>query len=142
MSETNPPQSPFHKGGLRGISNDILLGSEVSLMNSLAIELSFAAFSGLVLGLFYFGGLWLTVRKISCSKRPGLLMLGSFVVRLLVTLYGFYLVMNGSWERILACLSGFLVMRFVLTRVLAPGKETVPLLKRDCPLRNSAKTGG
>jgi F1F0 ATPase subunit 2 len=125
-----------------GISNDILLDTEISRMNSLAIELSIAASAGLALGLFYFGGLWLTVRKISCSRRPGLLMSGSFVVRLLVTLCGFYLVMDGSLERVLACLAGFLVMRFVLTRVLAPGKGTVPLLKRDCPLRNSAKSGG
>jgi len=96
-------------------------------MNSLAIELSIAASAGLALGLFYFGGLWLTVRKISCSRRPGLLMFGSFVVRLLVTLCGFYLVMDGSLERVLACLAGFLVMRFVLTRFVKRDETSLPL---------------
>jgi F1F0 ATPase subunit 2 len=87
-----------------------------------AINISLAAVAGLALGLFYFGGLWLTVRRITCSTRPALLMLASFVVRLLVTLCGFYLVMDGRWERLLACLSGFLVTRFVLTRIARTGK--------------------
>jgi F1F0 ATPase subunit 2 len=52
-------------------------------------------------------------------------MLGSFVVRLLVTLCGMYLVMDGKWERLLACLAGFLLMRIVLTRLLGPaGSES------------------
>jgi F1F0 ATPase subunit 2 len=97
-------------------------------MTFYAINLTLAGVAGLALGLFYFGGLWLTVRRIAGTTRPAFLMLGSFVVRLLVTLCGFYLVMDGRWERLLACLAGFLVMRFVLTRVLAPAKETVPLL--------------
>jgi F1F0 ATPase subunit 2 len=91
-------------------------------MNSFIFQLCMAAVAGLVLGLFYFGGLWLTVRRIRCSTSPALLMLGSFVVRLLVTLCGFYLVMDGRWELLLACLSGFLVTRFVLTRIAKTGE--------------------
>jgi F1F0 ATPase subunit 2 len=91
-------------------------------MNSFGLQLCIAVLAGLALGLFYFGGLWLTVRRITCSKRPALLMLASFVVRLLVTLCGFYLVMDGRWERLLACLSGFLVTRFVLTRIAGTGE--------------------
>jgi F1F0 ATPase subunit 2 len=98
-------------------------------MNFYAINLLLAAFAGLALGLLYFGGLWLTVRRITWTAKPALLMLGSFVVRLLVTLCGFYLVMDDSWERLLACLAGFLVVRVVLTRALAPGRKgTVPLI--------------
>lgn len=97
-------------------------------MSSSAFSLSLAVLAGLVLGLFYFGGLWLTVRKLTSSKRPGMLMMGSFAARLLITLCGFYLVMDGSWERILACMAGFLATRFVMTRMLAPGKATVPLI--------------
>lgn len=95
-------------------------------MGSSVLSLSLAVFAGLALGLFYFGGLWLTVRKLAASKRPGILMLGSFVLRLLVTLFGFYLVMDGRWERILACLAGFVVTRFVVARAFAPGKGSVP----------------
>lgn len=96
-------------------------------MNSCLVQLFVSVLAGLALGLFYFGGLWLTVRKISCSRCPGLRMFGSFLVRLLVTLCGLYLVMDGSWERLLACLCGFLVVRFFLTRLVAPEKGTIPL---------------
>jgi F1F0 ATPase subunit 2 len=93
------------------------------IMNSIGLQLCIAVLAGLALGLFYFGGLWLTVRRIACSTRPALLMLGSFVVRLLVTLCGFYLVMDGSWERLLACLAGFIVTRFVMTRIAGTGYD-------------------
>jgi F1F0 ATPase subunit 2 len=97
------------------------------------VNLSLAVLAGLVLGLFYFGGLWLTVRRITCSKRPALLMLGSFVFRLLVTLCGFYLVMDERWELLLACLTGFLVTRFVLTRIAGT---------REAATRLSNESGG
>ncbi len=96
-------------------------------MHILAINLMPAAVAGAALGLLYFGGLWLTVRRISCSARPALLMFGSFVVRLLAALCGFYLVMNGSWERLLACLAGFLAVRLVLTRIVRSGEAAVRL---------------
>ena len=92
-------------------------------MNFSAINLSLSALAGLLLGLFYFGGLWLTVRKIPSSGNPGILILGSFVVRLLVTLCGMYLVMDGKWELLVACLAGFLLMRIVLTRMLGPARS-------------------
>lgn len=92
-------------------------------MNAFAINLSLSALAGVLLGLFYFGGLWLTVRKIPSSGNPGILILGSFVVRLLVTLCGMYLVMDGKWELLVACLAGFLLMRIVLTRMLDPGRK-------------------
>ena len=96
-------------------------------MNSLGMQLCMAVLAGLALGLFYFGGLWLTVRRIACCTRPALLMFGSFLVRLLVTLCGFYLVMDGMWERLLAGLGGFLVMRFVLTRIARTGEAATHL---------------
>ncbi len=98
------------------------------MMNPSVVSMLASAFSGSALGLFYFGGLWLTIRRIASSRRPGMLMLVSFIIRLLVTLCGFYLVMDGRWERILACLVGFLVVRFALTRFFAPGgcKGTAP----------------
>jgi F1F0 ATPase subunit 2 len=47
----------------------------------------------------------------------------SFLVRLAVTLPGFYLGMGGHWERLLVCLLGFVSMRFVLTRVWGPDRK-------------------
>ncbi|MDD3293848.1 MAG: ATP synthase subunit I [Geobacteraceae bacterium] len=96
-------------------------------MISIISKFSIAALAGLLLGLFYFGGLCLTVRAITCGKRPEMLMLASFVLRLLVALSGFYLVMDGSSGRLIACLSGFLLMRYVLTKAVKQGEPAVQL---------------
>jgi F1F0 ATPase subunit 2 len=42
---------------------------------------------------------------------------GSFVVRTGVTLGGFYLIGDGRWERLAACLLGFVVARMAATRL-------------------------
>ncbi len=88
-------------------------------MNQVGVLIpAFAA--GLLLGLFYFGGLWLTVQRLPRSEHPGMLTLVSLIIRLGVTLAGFYLVMAGRWERLLVCLAGFLLVRIVLVRRLGP----------------------
>lgn len=89
----------------------------------LPLLLAFAA--GLGLGLFYFGGLWLTVRRLPTSRYPVPLLLASFVARTAAVVAGFYFVMGVHWERVLACLVGFLVVRIVLTARLRPGRVPV-----------------
>jgi F1F0 ATPase subunit 2 len=71
----------------------------------------FALLVGIFLGLFYFGGLWYTVRSLPGSRNPALLTMGSFLGRTVITLAGFYLVMDGSLPKLLACLAGFLLAR-------------------------------
>lgn len=84
----------------------------------IAIALSLAA--GLGLGLVYFGGLWLTVRRVATTRRPALLFAGSFVLRTALVVAGMYLVMDGSWQRMLACLAGFIILRQVMVSRLRP----------------------
>jgi F1F0 ATPase subunit 2 len=84
------------------------------------LPLILALAAGIVLGTFYFGGLWLTVRRLPTAQRPALLSLLSFFARLGVVLSGFYLVMDGHWQRLLACLLGFLGVRFLLVRRWGP----------------------
>ena len=79
-----------------------------------------AFMAGLGLGVFYFGGLWLTVQRLPQARHPGLLTLLSLIIRLGVTLAAFYLVMAGRWERLLVCLAGFLLVRVVLVRRWGP----------------------
>jgi F1F0 ATPase subunit 2 len=82
--------------------------------------------AGMALGFFYFGTLWLTVRRMADARYPGSLSLVSFFGRLVVILSGFYLVMGGHWERLLASLIGFLLIRGLLIRRLQPdGKTTI-----------------
>ena len=78
--------------------------------------LSFSA--GMALGAFYFLSLWRTLQKISDAPSPGFVMLRSYLIRTSVVLTGFYLVMDGHWQRGIATLIGFVVMRMLLTRRL------------------------
>jgi F1F0 ATPase subunit 2 len=87
------------------------------------VTLVLAGGAGVGLGLFYFGGLWLTVRRLSDCGRPSLLFLGSFAGRTALTLMVFYLVMDGRWERMLACLVGFIAARQFLISRLRPERE-------------------
>lgn len=75
---------------------------------------------GLALGIFYFGGLWLTVQRLPRARRPALLTLGSLVGRLGVTLWAVYLVTGGQWAKIGVCLLGFFVMRAILVQHWQP----------------------
>jgi F1F0 ATPase subunit 2 len=72
-------------------------------------ELVSVALVGGVLSLFFYGGLYLTVAKGLQSPRPALWFLGSFVVRMTVVLTGFYLINDGHWQRLMACLFGFVL---------------------------------
>jgi F1F0 ATPase subunit 2 len=73
---------------------------------------------GLILGLFYFGALWFTLLYLYKTKWPVLVVMVSFIVRMGVTLLGFYLVMGGHWERLLIALGGFILARIFLARRL------------------------
>ena len=80
-----------------------------------------AVFSaGMALGLFYFAGLWWTVRKLPTMQSPALWTIVSFVVRSGIALAGLYLVMAGRWENLLACLAGFTLIRLWLVHRLKP----------------------
>lgn len=71
---------------------------------------------GSVIGFIFFGGLWLTVQRVTTARRPGLLIAGSFVVRAAVALAGFILLMDGQWSRLLAGVAGFVVARIFILR--------------------------
>lgn len=86
----------------------------------LPLALSFGA--GIGLGIFYFCGLWLTVRRLTKARWPVVMSLSSFFGRLAAVLLGFYFVMGGRWERLIACLVGFLVVRVVLVRRWGPDR--------------------
>ena len=80
-------------------------------------ELLFAALTGLVLGGLFFGSLWWTVRRMLSSGPSVLWQLGGLLVRVAVILLGFYAVGAGHWERLLACLVGFLVAKLAAIRM-------------------------
>ncbi|ABD68900.1 conserved hypothetical protein [Rhodoferax ferrireducens T118] len=79
------------------------------------LTLALAWVAGGVLGTIFFGGLWWTVRKGVSSKQPALWLFSSLLLRIGIALAGFYFVSGGHWERLLACLLGFVVARLVVT---------------------------
>ncbi|MBN1543123.1 ATP synthase subunit I [candidate division KSB1 bacterium] len=84
-------------------------------------QLAFSFILGLVLGFFFFGTLWLTVRSLTHTRHPGLLVFASFLGRMGVLLWVFYLIVkDGHWQNLLACLLGFLLLRLVLVRRWRP----------------------
>lgn len=97
------------------------------------VWLSIAFIAGIVLGLFYFGLLWATVRRIPHARHPALLVLGSLAARMAVVIAVFYFVMNGRWERLAACLLGFLIVRQVMIARIRPNRRTA---QQGRPLRN------
>ncbi len=88
--------------------------------------------AGLLLGAIFFGGLWWTVRKGVSSKRPALLFLGSLLVRTAIVITGFYVVSDGHWQRLLTCLLGFVIARFIVTRLVGP-----PLRHHNVPVKEA-----
>lgn len=81
-------------------------------------SLALALFLGILLALFFFGGLWLTVRKGMQAKNPAAWFLLSFLLRMAVTLSGFYVIANlGEWQHLAAALLGFVLARMVMTRI-------------------------
>jgi F1F0 ATPase subunit 2 len=79
--------------------------------------LAAASAAGLLLGAIFFG---------VSSQRPALWFLFSLLLRMSVALAGFNLVSGGRWDRLLACLLGFVVARLVVTRLSKP-----PLAKEE-----------
>jgi len=77
--------------------------------------------AGCLLGFLYFMGLWQMVQKLTSAKSPARVVLGSLVLRMALVLSGFYLVMgSGHWERLLAAMLGFVLMRKILTYRMKP----------------------
>lgn len=85
-------------------------------MNETA-TLVLAWLAGGIIGLFFFGGLWWTVRRAVTAKQPALWFFGSMLLRMGVALAGFYVVSNRHLDRLLVCLLGFFIARMVVTRL-------------------------
>ncbi len=79
---------------------------------------SLAFFAGAVLGGFFFGSLWITVRQLPTTGWPIRLIVGSYFGRMAIAFLGFYLIMQGDWQRAVAGLLGFLIARFCIVRGL------------------------
>jgi F1F0 ATPase subunit 2 len=86
--------------------------------------LPLAGLVGLALGCLYFGGLWLTVRRLPTTQNPVLLTLLSFIGRIGIVVFGFGFVAASTPQAsplyLLACLLPFFWIRNRLIQRLQP----------------------
>ena len=80
-----------------------------------AATIALGLIAGSALGVVFYGGLWWTVRRVS-GRALGPWLVGSFLLRTLVVLIGFFAVARGSWYGVAACLAGFVAARLAVTR--------------------------
>jgi F1/F0 ATPase, Methanosarcina type, subunit 2 len=90
------------------------------------LSLFLCGIAGMALGLLYFGGLWMTIQRLPHTRSPIPFMLGSMIIRTAITVGGFYYVMNQHWERAVACLIGFVLMRVIFSSRLHPKRLPSP----------------
>jgi F1F0 ATPase subunit 2 len=80
-----------------------------------------ALVAGLLLGLVFFWGLWLTVAGLERSPRPALRLLISGLLRFgLVASVLVLLARYGGWLELLCAALGFTLARFIMVRRLFP----------------------
>jgi F1F0 ATPase subunit 2 len=85
----------------------------LALVSALVLPL----LAGVLLGMFFFRGLWWTIRRGVSSKQPAVLFLFSFLLRTSIAMAGLYFVARGDWRRVLSCLVGFMLARILVTRL-------------------------
>jgi F1F0 ATPase subunit 2 len=108
------------------------------------LSLMLATGAGGLLGLFFFGGLWWTVRRAFDSSSPALWVGASLLIRMLSVGVGFAVVSAGDWRRLLSCLLGFWTARWLVVRLTAqqplepPTALYIPLELANEQSRNDA----
>lgn len=77
---------------------------------------------GVLLGIIFFGGLYWSVQMIGRVKYPGPLMAVSAIIRMSVLLLGIYFLGGHDIKRILAILTGVILVKFLV--VFNVGKKS------------------
>lgn len=79
---------------------------------------------GAGLGLFYFGGLWLTIQQLPIAQHPYRLIAFSFLSRLIIVFFAVSLILSGNSVfgviPLLLCCIGFLGVRTILILLIQP----------------------
>lgn len=83
------------------------------MMNETGV-LAVVATGGFGLGMLFFQGLLMTVRKALFSPRPWLWLMCSMVLRTGAALAGFVMISGGDFRRLLCCLAGFAAAKLLM----------------------------
>ena len=93
-------------------------------MTGLVMDIIWPGAAGMMLGGFFFGGLWLTIRCFINRTHAGLWFSLSLLLRTVISCAGIYAIAAGSPLRLLFCAGGFMVARVLLSRAVGGGKGT------------------
>lgn len=77
--------------------------------------------AGVLTGLFYFLGLWMTLQALSKTNRPAAVLMVSFFGRSSLVVCTFFVAAGGKWHRLLPVLAGFIFSRTLITRKIKSG---------------------
>ena len=77
---------------------------------------------GAAIGVFFVGGLWLTVRYLPTARFPALLTLASFLARTLLSMAALYVISGQHWPQLLVAVVGFMATQAILTWRLGLGQ--------------------
>jgi len=80
------------------------------------LKVSGAILGGFALGVFFFAGLWWTVRRGVVSAHPAVVFFTSMLARTAIVLAGFYFLSRDDWRNVAGSLAGFVAARFIVTR--------------------------
>ncbi len=86
---------------------------------------------GFLLGTVFFGGLWFTVKRAVDAPLPALWVFISFILRMGIALFGFYFISAGDWQKLVVCLFGFIVSRFLVIFLTKRYDEEQKQLKKE-----------
>ena len=75
--------------------------------------------AGVLLGMIFYGGLWWTVQHGVNARRPALWFSGSLLLRMSISLVGFYALSARGWQALLLGILGFIIARAAVTRLSA-----------------------
>lgn len=89
--------------------------------------------AGWILGLLFYGSLWLTTSRILHSQHPVAWVLGGFVLRMAMVLPTLYWLSDARWERLLICVGGFLIARPLIIRLSAQWQPVNSTPKNKTP---------
>ena len=85
-------------------------------MESKLITYLILAVVGFATGVFYFQGLWWTLKGLTVEESWTSRFLVSFLLRASCVVAVFYLFMAGDWRRVFSLTLGFLMARFLVVR--------------------------
>lgn len=95
------------------------------------LDLAIALTEGALLGVFFFLGLWLTVRKLESFQPAALLFLGSMLLRIGIVVLGFYFILGDNWQHLVAGLLGFTLARIIILRLTRRVESSIQLSEKS-----------